>query len=87
MVTATMRRNGYTPDALIETLRTVQSAFGYIDDTALRFVAHDLHIPLSKAYGVATDPCLSCSTHALGEMPLHVQVFDAVGDLVDERIR
>jgi NAD-reducing hydrogenase large subunit len=35
----------------------------------------------------AFDPCLSCSTHALGEMPLHVQVFNADGVLVDERIR
>ena len=54
MITATMRRNGYAPDALIETLHTVQSAFGYLDDTELRFVAHELHIPLSKVYGVAT---------------------------------
>ena len=35
----------------------------------------------------AFDPCLSCSTHALGEMPLHVQVFNPAGDLVNERIR
>lgn len=35
----------------------------------------------------AFDPCLSCSTHALGEMPLHIQVFDASGAMVDERIR
>jgi NAD-reducing hydrogenase large subunit len=35
----------------------------------------------------AFDPCLSCSTHALGEMPLHVQVFEAAGAMVDERIR
>ncbi len=54
IVTATMRRNGSTPDALIETLHTVQSAFGYLDDTALRFVARELQIPLSKVYGVAT---------------------------------
>ena len=54
IVTATMRRNGFTPDALIETLHTVQSAFGYLDDIALRFVARELHIPLSKVYGVAT---------------------------------
>ena len=54
MIIATMRRNGFAPDALIETLHTVQSAFGYLDDTALRFVAHELHIPLSKVYGVAT---------------------------------
>jgi bidirectional [NiFe] hydrogenase diaphorase subunit len=54
MVIGTMRKNGYAPDALIETLHTVQSAFGYLDDTALRFVAHELHIPPSKVYGVAT---------------------------------
>src|SRR5437764_12406844 len=33
MVIGTMPRNGYTPDALIETLHTAQSAFGYLDDT------------------------------------------------------
>lgn len=35
----------------------------------------------------AFDPCLSCSTHALGEMPLHVQLVSANGTLVDECIR
>src|SRR5205085_5457727 len=54
MVIGTMRRNGYAPDALIETLHTVQSAFGYLDDPSLRFVAQELHIPLSKVFGVAT---------------------------------
>ena len=28
------------------------------------------------------DPCLSCSTHALGQMPFVVEVFDASGALV-----
>jgi len=54
MIVATMRRNGYAPDALIETLHTMQSAFGYLDTSELRFVAHELHIPLSRVYGVAT---------------------------------
>jgi len=54
IVTTTMRRNGYAPDALIETLHTAQSAFGYLDDVALRFIARELRVPLSKAYGVAT---------------------------------
>lgn len=54
MITATMRRNGYTPDALIETLHTVQSAYGYLDVPTLRFVAGELHIPPSLVYGVAT---------------------------------
>lgn len=54
IVNATMRRYGYTPQALIETLHSVQEAFGYLDDDALTFVAHRLSVPLSKAYGVAT---------------------------------
>jgi len=28
------------------------------------------------------DPCLSCSTHALGQMPLIIDVVDAAGDRV-----
>jgi NAD-reducing hydrogenase large subunit len=35
----------------------------------------------------AYDPCLSCATHALGEMPLAVQLVDAEGNLVHERVR
>ena len=30
------------------------------------------------------DPCLSCSTHALGQMPLHIQLLGASGELLDE---
>ncbi len=33
------------------------------------------------------DPCLSCSTHAVGQMPMQIQVFDAGGALVDEKLR
>lgn len=33
------------------------------------------------------DPCLSCSTHAAGQMPLHLQLFDAQGNLVGDRRR
>lgn len=33
------------------------------------------------------DPCLSCATHAVGQMPLHVQVFDSRGEMVTEKIR
>jgi NAD-reducing hydrogenase large subunit len=32
----------------------------------------------------AFDPCLSCSTHALGQMPLHVRLIDAAGRVIDE---
>src|SRR5437764_775474 len=53
-VEATMRRHGYRPDALIETLHTVEDAFGYITREALAYVAEALGVPLSKAFGVAT---------------------------------
>ena len=33
----------------------------------------------------AYDPCLSCATHALGQMPLEVTLFDRQGDVVDQR--
>ena len=49
-----MRRNGYRPEALIETLHSVQSSFGYLDDDALRFVSGKLHVSPSQVYGVAT---------------------------------
>jgi bidirectional [NiFe] hydrogenase diaphorase subunit len=54
IVAGTMRRNGFARHALIETLHTVQSSFGYLDDDAIRFVAQSLRVPLSQAYGVAT---------------------------------
>jgi NAD-reducing hydrogenase large subunit len=33
------------------------------------------------------DPCLSCSTHAVGKMPLHVQIVDPSGTVVSEMSR
>ncbi len=33
------------------------------------------------------DPCLSCSTHALGKMPMQIQLVDADGEIVDELTR
>lgn len=32
----------------------------------------------------AFDPCLSCSTHAIGHMPLHIQLIGPDGTLLDE---
>lgn len=54
IVNGTMRKNGFARHALIETLHTVQSSFGYLDDDAIRFVAQSLRVPLSQAYGVVT---------------------------------
>lgn len=54
IIDVTMRRNGYSGHALIETLHAVQNSFGYLDDRSLRYVAFSLRLPLSKVYGVAT---------------------------------
>ncbi len=54
LVNAAMRRNGYAGNALIESLHSVQDAFGFIDETAMVFVAESLDVPLAKVYGVAT---------------------------------
>lgn len=35
----------------------------------------------------AFDPCLSCSTHAVGQMPLHVQLLAPDGVVLDELMR
>jgi NAD-reducing hydrogenase large subunit len=31
----------------------------------------------------AYDPCLSCATHALGQMPLQIEIYNANARLVD----
>jgi NAD-reducing hydrogenase large subunit len=35
----------------------------------------------------AFDPCLSCSTHALGKMPMRIELYDRDGVLIDKKSR
>lgn len=35
----------------------------------------------------AYDPCLSCATHALGQMPLQISLFDFNNNLINERTK
>ncbi len=35
----------------------------------------------------AYDPCLSCATHAMGQMPLHAVLYDAAGKVLEERLK
>jgi NAD-reducing hydrogenase large subunit len=35
----------------------------------------------------AYDPCLSCATHALGDMPLIVTLEDEAGDIIETRVK
>ena len=65
--------------AMNEAIRAV--AAEYVDG---RVITEGLlnHIEVAiRAY----DPCLSCATHAIGQMPLEVDLVDADGALVDRR--
>jgi NAD-reducing hydrogenase large subunit len=64
--------------------RTVrQIADAYVDGSGLRE-----GILNRIEHGIRSfDPCLSCSTHAVGQMPLHIQLWDGRDQLVDEIIR
>lgn len=35
----------------------------------------------------AYDPCLSCATHALGQMPLEISLYNHEGNIIDEKRR
>jgi len=35
----------------------------------------------------AYDPCLSCATHAMGQMPLIVELYDAEDTLIDRKVK
>ncbi len=54
IVEATMRRHGYEPTALIETLHSIQETFGFVSRDALNYVAESLNLPPAKVLGVAT---------------------------------
>jgi bidirectional [NiFe] hydrogenase diaphorase subunit len=49
-----MRRHGYSSEAVIETLHTIQESFGNVDQQAMTYVANSLNVPPSKVFGVAT---------------------------------
>jgi bidirectional [NiFe] hydrogenase diaphorase subunit len=54
LINRTMRLHGNRPHALIETLHAVQEHFGFLDADALKYVATELRVPLSRCYAVAT---------------------------------
>jgi NAD-reducing hydrogenase large subunit len=35
----------------------------------------------------AYDPCLSCATHAMGQMPLILEVLDPQGKVIAEHVK
>jgi NAD-reducing hydrogenase large subunit len=35
----------------------------------------------------AYDPCLSCATHALGDMPLEITVVNSKNEIIDRKVK
>ncbi|BAZ49507.1 bidirectional hydrogenase complex protein HoxE [Nostoc sp. NIES-4103] len=54
MLDATIKRYQYQQDALIEILHKAQELFGYLENDVLIYIAHQLKLPPSRVYGVAT---------------------------------
>ena len=52
--------------------------YSHVADETARLAANRVEAAI-RAY----DPCLSCSTHAIGQMPLLVEVRGAGGELVN----
>jgi len=51
---------------------------GKVTEGALNRIEHGIRL---------YDPCLSCSTHAVGQMPMVVEVVDVRGEVVDRVVR
>ncbi len=53
-VVLVMAKHRKRHDALIEVLHVVQDVFGYLPMQAMEFISHEMKIPPSRIYGVAT---------------------------------
>ncbi len=61
-----------------------------VDDVAKTYIQGEIHEGLLNRVEAAIrahDPCLSCSTHAAGQMPIHIDVFAPDGQLVRTLVR
>jgi NAD-reducing hydrogenase large subunit len=68
-------------EAMNQAVRTV--AARYLDGKVLtEGLLNHLEVAI-RAY----DPCLSCATHALGKMPMEVELLDCEGTLVDRMVK
>ncbi len=58
-----------------------QVAERFVDGNDLKEGAVNRVSAVVRAY----DPCLSCSTHAFGQIPMQLRLVDALGNVVDQR--
>ncbi len=49
-----LKRCQYSQDSLIEILHAAQETFGFLSDDTMLYIAHELKLPPSWVYGVAT---------------------------------
>jgi bidirectional [NiFe] hydrogenase diaphorase subunit len=54
LIDRTIKRFNHEKDALLEVLTTAQETFGFLSKDLLIYVSNQLHVPLSRVYGVAT---------------------------------
>jgi NAD-reducing hydrogenase large subunit len=77
LIVATTHNN----QAMNEAIRQVASR--YLDgETLTEPLLNRIEVAI-RAY----DPCLSCATHALGKMPLQVELVDASGRVLDRIVK
>ncbi len=75
---------------IVSTVQNNPSMNQAVLHAAKQFIKADQEItePLMNRIEMAVrayDPCLSCATHAVGKMPLHVEMYGPDGKLIKER--
>lgn len=78
LIVATCNNNQAINETVLQIARTCMTGKATVTEGLMNRIEHGIRI---------YDPCLSCATHAVGQMPLRIQVFDHMGGLVEERIR
>jgi NAD-reducing hydrogenase large subunit len=76
---------------IVATTHNNQAMNESIRQVATRYLAgKSLTEPLLQRIEVAIrayDPCLSCATHALGKMPLQLELWDQQGKMIEQMIK
>jgi NAD-reducing hydrogenase large subunit len=78
LIVSTTHNNDAMNNAVKWVAHNVISRKGHVTDSMLNQVEVAI-----RAY----DPCLSCATHAMGKMPLKVELYNHNGKLIEERIK
>ena len=77
---------------IVSTTNNNQAINNAVESVAKKIISKKIEIPEHLLNDIeivirAYDPCLSCATHAMGQMPLHVTLVDSKGNTLDEVIK